>query len=226
MNKATICIVGKDKRQDYLASYLASCGFIVRRYDEFSPDILPGVNMLIGPVTFYRNNKLLPEIKEACIKEDVSVLNYMACEDFLLCNAKLTAEGFLVTLIQNTPFTLNEADILLLGLGRCGNALNTLLSKLDCKIDAYDTVEAVPKSINSYNVVINTIPNSVISEDFLRNCKSDCIFFDIASAPGGYDKNAIDKLNLTLINCPGIPGKTAPMSAGYAIGQCVLKNVN
>lgn len=226
MFQITICVMGEDKRQDYLAQYLQEQGFIVKRHARFSPAILVGADILIGPVTIYKNGKLLPEIEEACNKEKVSVLNYMASEDFLLRNAELTAEGFLALLIQNTPFSLKEANILLLGLGRCGKALKKLLGKMDAHVDAYDVVPDKIPTAQSYRVVINTIPAPVISRDHLETFHPDCILFDIASAPGGFDKEAVEELALNLITCPGIPGKFSPQSAGYAIGESAIGFLN
>lgn len=222
----TICVVGEDTRQDYLADYLRMQGFPVHRHTAFSPDILSNVDILIGPVTFYKDGKLCPEIEDACYKKGVSVLNYMASEEFLLQNAQLTAEGFLSLLIQHTPFSIREANILLLGLGRCGKALEQLLRKLDCKIDAYDKIPDKIPNAQYYHVVINTIPAPVISSTHLERFHPHCILFDIASSPGGYDKAAVESLSLTLISCPGIPGKYSPQSAGYAIGQSTIAFLN
>lgn len=222
MFQTIICIAGNDKRQDYLAEYLVKQGFTVHRYEEFTPEILKGTNLLIGPVTFFKNGKLLPHIEEACRNEKVSVLNYMSSEEFLIRNASLTAEGFLASLIQNTPFSLDEANILLLGMGRCGKAIAKLLNHFDCHVDTYDQVPNIIKSADTYNVVINTIPAPVISRSHLEGLQPGCILFEIASAPGGFDREAVRELQLVLIDCPGIPGKISPQSAGYAIGQYII----
>lgn len=222
----TICVVGTDNRFDYLSEYLIQQGFSVVRYDTFSPEIVEGVDLLIGPVTFYKNSKLLPEIEAACRKEKVPVLNYMVSHEFLLQNARLTAEGFLSILIQNTPFSIFNAPILLLGMGRCGNAIYKLLKSIGVSVDAYDTVPNVLENPTSYSVVINTIPAQVITKDFLKSLDKNCILFDIATSPGGYEKDSVNDLGLRLICCPGIPGKTAPQSAGYAIGETAISYLN
>ncbi len=225
MFPSTICIVGIDKRFDYLAIYLKEQGFLISRHDTFSPEAIVGVDLLIGPFTMYTKGKLLPEIEAACTKERVPILNYMASEDFLVKNAALTAEGFLSYLIKETPFSLSEAHILLLGLGRCGKALSKLLNLLCPHVDAIDMVpDILPHS--NYNVVINTIPAPVISKDTLLDLKPDCILFDISSAPGGFDLEAVAELGLTRIACPQIPGKTCPQSAGIAIGEAAISYLN
>lgn len=226
MSQITICIVGEDKRQDYLELYLQEQGLMVRRMEAFDPDILPGNDILVGPVTFYRDQKLLPHIEEACNKAGVTVLNYMASEEFLLRNAFLTAEGLLSIIIQNTAFSLEESNVLLLGLGRCGKAIEKMLKRFSCRLDAYDTVPGTIPLSGIYNVVINTIPAPVITREHLQRFQSGCVLFEVASAPGGFDKAAAEELNLSLVSCPGIPGKYSPRSAGNAIGQTVIGLLN
>ncbi|MCL2719472.1 MAG: hypothetical protein FWE14_11915 [Lachnospiraceae bacterium] len=222
MSKTTICVVGKDKRQNYLALYLQEQGLTVCRKEEFEPDNLKGFDYLVGPVTFYPAGKVSSEVGEACRKAQVKVINYMACEDLLSKNAELTAEGLLAIIIQNTNFALAASRILILGYGRCGKAILRLLSKFSCLVDIYDTVPASLKYA-SYNIVINTIPAPVCTKEFLIQFEPDCLFFEIASSPGGFDKIAIEEFALTLVNCPGIPGLYSPQSAGIAIGETVLK---
>lgn len=226
MLQTTICIVGTDKRQDYLAEYLSRQGFPITRHEEFSAAAIKGAGLLIGPVTFYKNKKLLPEIEAACKQEKVPVLNYMASEEFLLQNAALTAEGFLSILIANTPFSLLHARILLLGLGRCGKALFSLFKTLDIPTEAYDLMPDRLENAGSFNVVVNTIPAPVVTRTHLESLDPSCFLFDIASAPGGFEPDAVSRLNMTLITCPGIPGKTSPQSAGYAIGEAALSYLN
>lgn len=226
MSNGTICVVGTDTRQEYLAAYLTEQGFLVKRQKQFAPRELLEVNLLIGPVSFYNGGKLLPGVEAVCKKKGITVFNYMACEEFLLRNTQLTAEGFLSLFIQNTPFCLEEANVLLLGTGRCGKAIHRLLGQFSCFIGAFDKVPKKIDDAGSYNVVINTIPAPVITGKHLQSLNRNCILFEIATAPGGFDREAVCELGLTLIDCPGIPGKLSPQSAGYAIGQCAISRLN
>lgn len=221
MDKPTVCVTGSDERQKYLAQCLQEQGITVVRQAEFDAERLKGVDYLIGPVTLYRGGEISPEIKNACDKAGIKAINYMACEDFLLMNADLTAEGLLAVIIQNTNFSLINAHILILGQGRCGTAIHKLLSHFSRRIDIYDTVPAV-FSGTPYHIVINTIPAPVIRKEHLIQLGSDGIFFEIASPPGGFDQAAIEELGSTLITCPGIPGRYCPRSAADAIAQAVL----
>jgi len=225
MSKITVCVVGKDKRQNYLASYLQKRGITVIRQEDFIPNKLNESDYLVGPVSFYPGGKTLSHIEETCQKAEVEIINYMACEDFLFKNAELTAEGLLAIIIQNTNFALADAKILILGFGRCGKAILRILSRFSCLVDIYDTVPESPLG-TSYNIVINTIPAPVCTKEFLRQFTSDCIFFEIASAPGGFDKIAMEEMGFVMIDCPGIPGLYSPKSAGAAIGQTVISIIH
>ena len=56
--------------------------------------------------------------------------------------------------------------------------------------------------------------------------RKDCILFDIAQVPGGYDENAVQKLGFKLIRCPDIPENTAPKSVSHIIGALAVSYLN
>ena len=226
MQNFKVCIIGTDARQSFLAEYLEKEGMEVHLHPDWNISYLEGCNLLIGPVEFYKNGELIPEISESCSTYHVPALNYLSSRDFLIANAELTAEGLLPYLILNTPFALNGANALILGFGRCGSAIAKRLHALGCRVDAYDLVPEQLEKPESYDFIINTIPAIVLTEELLTPLHQDCILFDIASAPGGYDTEAVARLGLKLIHCPGIPGHTAPKSAGYAIGALAVSYLN
>ncbi|MDL2302706.1 hypothetical protein LJC58_10220, partial [Lachnospiraceae bacterium OttesenSCG-928-D06] len=231
MRKQIVCVTGKDDRQDYVAQYLCDHGLRVRRREEFTLEGIQGASMIIGPVAYYSDGGFLPELQAACQREGVTTFNYMESEEFLLQNAYLTAEGFLSILIQNTPFSLVGARILLLGLGRCGREIKKILEKFSCTLMSYDKVPDLSKEpklsieLATCQVVINTIPAKVIGEALLYALPGDCRLFDLATAPGGYDEKVVGAIGLTLQKCPGIPGKYLPKSAGAAIGKSAMRHI-
>lgn len=226
MQKFTICVIGDDARQAYLAEYLTKEGMQVKTYPDWDASYLADCDLLIGPVNFYHKGELRPEVHEACEKYHVPVLNYMSSREFLLANAELTAEGLLAYLILNTPFALNGANALVLGFGRCGAAIAKRLHALGCRVDAYDLIPEQLEKPESYDFLVNTIPAVVLTEKILSPLRKDCILFDIVTTPGGYDEAAVGKLGLKLIRCAAIPGNTAPKAAGYAIGAQAIGYLN
>jgi len=226
MQQYSICVIGSDARQTYLSEYLEKEGMHVSYHPDWNPDYIKNHDLLIGPVDFYKDGELLSEVSEACALHHVPILNYMSNREFLITNAELTAEGLLSYLILNTPFTLNGANALILGFGRCGSAIAKRLHVLGCRVDAYDLIPEQFENPTSYDFIINTIPAKLINKDILNPLRQDCILFDIASVPGGFDEDAVCSLGRKLIRCPGIPGHTAPKTAGYAIGELALSYLN
>ena len=68
-----------------------------------------------------------------------------------------------------------------------------------------------------YDLVINTVPARVLGREELADLRPDCLILDLASAPGGVDREAAQALGLTVVPALSLPGKTAPVSAGAAI---------
>lgn len=153
-------------------------------------------------------------------------------------NALLTAEGLLSEIIRYTPFSLSSARILLLGYGCCGSAIGTLLHPLChsiyvleqepgkqelaekkgiCPIQKEDFSTVLPRC----NIVINTIPDSVLEPDQIRELPGSCHIFDIASAPFGFSENITEKYLLPYFRLPGLPGRFSPVTSGQIIGKIV-----
>lgn len=226
MPNFTVCVIGDDARQAYLSEYLEKEGMLVHAYSGWNPAYLEGCDLLIGPVDFYQKGELKKEVSDACARYHVPILNYMASREFLIANAELTAEGFLAYLILHTPFALNGANALILGFGRCGSAIARRLHLLGCRVDAYDLVPQHLENPTSYDFLVNTIPEKVLTEEILAPLRKNCILFDIASAPGGYEEDAVSRLGLKLIRCASIPENTSPQAAGYAIGAQAIGYLN
>ncbi len=158
--------------------------------------------------------------------------------DFAAENALLTAEGLLSEIIRCTPFSLSDANILLLGYGNCGSAITRRFkplcrsiylleqdldkqeqAKVDgiCPISVDDFSQILPKC----QIVINTIPAPVLEATILLQLHSSCHIFDIASAPFGFPADITEKCLLPYYRLPGIPGRFSPASAGKMIGKTI-----
>ncbi|EQD57556.1 dipicolinic acid synthetase, A subunit, partial [mine drainage metagenome] len=72
------------------------------------------------------------------------------------------------------------------------------------------------------DVVFNTIPAAVLREDVLQRMRRGAVVVDIASAPGGTDFVAARRLGIGAHLAPGLPGITAPRTAGRIVADTVL----
>lgn len=165
--------------------------------------------------------------------EGIKYVSLMDIEDFVIDNAKLTAENFLVDLIQNTDLSIYEQKILILGNGRVAKALWYLFLKLNVSFDAamrrkdeYNLskliagksflFDDVRKNLYEYDIVINTIPEVIFKDD--TEFKEGCVLFELASI------NCIENVKrIKYVLCPALPAKYSPKSAGRLIINEVRK---
>lgn len=179
---------------------------------------------------------LAEEIIHLCDEKQAFYYDYMKSESLGIMNAEITAEGLLCELLLNTPFIIQDVNILLLGYGKCGKMIAHKLNSLGCHVTiceqqpllrdlavsfGYNAIsnDELKKQISNCKILINTIPTSIMEESDYSNISKDCFLFDIASMPGGIDKEIANRFHIPVFHCLGLPGKIAPVSAGEAIGK-------
>ena len=149
-------------------------------------------------------------------------------ESYVSQNARITAYCALQLIGQALPMTAEEASILVIGWGRIGKVLTALLSRIGAevtvasrdprRIGALNDLgvriiradEAVPER---YDMIVNTAPASMISEEALLSCP-EVILMDLASVKGLKRDD--------VIWARGLPGIHAPKSSGKLIAKNVL----
>lgn len=203
-------------------------------FTELAENLAPGQFVLGGAIP--------ADFIQTCARKQIPVWDFMEDEAVVSFTASLTAEGLLATLIEESPFSLVGRKLLLLGYGHCGREIVKHLSSFDMDIlvvehekeqcvtahmDGISALESTPDNgvFASFDMVINTIPASVLSLEQLAHLPKHCIFFDIASAPFGISTDTISKLKLNYLCCPGIPGKRMPQTAGEFIGKVILERM-
>ena len=73
-----------------------------------------------------------------------------------------------------------------------------------------------------FDLVFNTVPAPIIADEQLESCRAGCLVVELASAPGGVDRQAAERHGIRLVAAPGLPGKTAPVSTAEAMAKTVL----
>ncbi len=175
--------------------------------------------------------------------EGYSFTDYGKDEATAILNAVPTAEGAIAIAIDNTPFTLWKSRCLVVGYGKIGKALSARLSQLgaDVTVSARrDTdlafIDAnglrsvltanIIESINSYDIIFNTVDAPVIPREVLKNCKKDSLLIELASRPYGIDLKAAEELGLNVIMAQGLPGKIAQNTAAEILSSTIIKFLN
>ncbi len=160
-------------------------------------------------------------------------------EEYLSENAKLTAEGAINAAMNKLPIAIRDAKCLVIGYGRIGKELTRLLRSFGAdvtvaarrpesrkeagenSIDIYKTRSVIPKS----DLILNTVPNSTISESGLLLIKNTSFLFELASKPYGFDMDAAKRLGVHAYLESGIPGRYCPDSAARALLYFIERSV-
>lgn len=175
------------------------------------------------------------------ILENASIrcIDYMKSDKLTVFNTIATAEGIIAEAIIHKNTNLHDAKVLVLGYGKCAKTLAHKLSGLSARVTVtarncdeleaaysfgYRTIELslLKDYIYGFEYIFNTIPAPVINEEVLEHMNCDSIILDIASSPGGVDKNAAMKYGISVYHSLGIPGRYAPKSSGEAIAKHLI----
>ena len=179
-----------------------------------------------------------PEVYEMANDEYIEIIDIMKREELAVLNTIATAEGTIQIAIENTNRILHGSEILILGFGRIGKVLARKLAGLSVKvtcaarkdedlawIEAYGhksiNINNLGENLKTFDIIINTVPHIVLTEQKLEYVRKDTLLIDLASNPGGIDKKAIKDRNLKLVWALSLPGKVAPTTSAEFIKNTI-----
>lgn len=186
------------------------------------------------------------EVYDLALEKNIKVIDILKREELAVLNAVSTAEGTIKIAIEETPKNLHGSNILVMGFGRVGKILSNMLKGLGAKVScearknsdlawikAYG-YEPIPlpdlkENLERFDVIINTIPYIVLDKDNLENVREDALVIDLASNPGGVDRDAIKEKQIKFIWALSLPGKVAPITSAEFIKTTlynVIKEIN
>ncbi len=170
------------------------------------------------------------------------IFDYYKDESFALLNSIPTAEGAIMTAMQELKITLCGSSSLVIGGGRIGKALAlrldalgsnvTLTARKRADIAAITALglRAEPTSelgrlVRSRDVIFNTVPHILLEREILEEVSPSTIIIDLASKPGGVDIAAAGRLGLRVIWALSLPGIYSPITAGETIASVVRDRI-
>lgn len=179
-----------------------------------------------------------PEIYEMANDEYIEIIDIMKREELAVLNTIATAEGTIQIAIENTNKILHGSEVLILGFGRIGKVLARKLAGLSAKvtcaarkdedlawIQAYGhkatNINAIGENLKSYDIIINTVPRMILTEQKLQYVKKDSLLIDLASNPGGIDKKSVKEKDLKFVWALSLPGKVAPTTSAEFIKDTI-----
>ncbi|HCA04522.1 MAG TPA: dipicolinate synthase subunit DpsA [Ruminococcaceae bacterium] len=198
----------------------------------FTDDLIR--TLINKPVFAGMADKLLrayPELKAG------NVYDYARRDDFAVLNAVPTAEGAVLRAMSEYEGTIAGSRTMVAGFGRIGKILSGLLKSLGSRVTvcarsstdkAY--IEALGykfkntsrlDGVQNIDIVFNTIPSLIFTENVLKNTCPDTLFIDLASLPGGIDFEAANALGIDAHRALSLPGKYSPKAAGEIIKNTV-----
>ena len=87
---------------------------------------------------------------------------------------------------------------------------------------SYDC-QSLISGINGVDVIINTVPKTVISDSLIKFINPDCYVLDVASHPHGIDQEVLAEYFIKSKLYLGIPGKIAPKTSGKILSKKISK---
>ncbi len=183
-----------------------------------------------------------PQFCDMLNKKGVRYYDYGCDESLLIYNAALTAEAAVKTAVAESDGALFGSNSLIIGYGRIGKILSRYLSAVgssvtvavrkvpvlaEIAVGGYSPVKVCDMSrvLPQCDYVFNTAPAPVLGSRELKNIAEGAIVIDLASAPGGTDREAAEKLNIKVVSALSLPGKESPRAAAKIIYETVKNNL-
>ncbi len=186
----------------------------------------------------------IPEwVYEFAKERQISVYDYYEREEFAVRNAALTAEAAVALALEMLTETISEMPVLVLGHGRIGRLLASILKALDANVtvaarrfsdlawirsEGSTPVEfmRLKECISEFGLIFNTVPSMVLNDEMLHLVNKKAVIIDLASEPFGTDFAAADRLGIKTRKAPGLPGKFAPKTAGEIVKSTIFNILN
>lgn len=166
----------------------------------------------------------------------IKVKNLMQDEIFTVKNANLTAEGVLAIILEKTDKSIFDCKVLILGGGRIAKAMCLLLKSLSVeyaivsfnpiKFPSYYTLsnkcyyrKGFLRDIDKFDVIVNTIPASIVDDEIISKINPKTIFIETASVKCLDDTK---ELKFNYLFSPALPQRYSAYSAGKLVFESIL----
>ncbi len=172
-------------------------------------------------------------------QKELRLIELMKIDEVAIYNSIPSAEGAIQMAMEMLPITIHGCTAYVLGFGRTGATLARLLGAMGAKTRvaarrkeplariAEMNLTPIPfdqlsKSLREADAIFNTVPSMVLTGEILENVSPEAVIIDLASAPGGTDFQAANKLGIKAVLAPGLPGRVAPKTAGRILARTIL----
>ncbi len=181
-----------------------------------------------------------PKWLKKAVEMRINVLEYADNDEIAILNSIPTAEGAVQIAMEELPITIHGSTVVVIGFGRVGMTTARLFKSLGARVIVSARRQALlaraielccetvlhqdlAGALASADIIINTVPDKVLSAHELAKLSSEALIIDLASPPGGTDFEEAKRLKLKAILAPGLPGKVAPKTAGKILANTIPK---
>ncbi len=199
--------------------------------DEFTDKISDAKTVFIGKADEYIKSKLE--------SKNIRFFDYYMRDEFALKNAEPTALGVLRYVMNNSLKTVSQMKLLVMGYGKCAGAISRVFKSLGSDVTSVsrryltvaqaqsDGIKAhlikdLEKIAGDFDVIVNTVPFPVITENIIDKTGDKTMLIDISSAPYGFDYEYAKKVGRKINLLPSLPGRCFPETAGNIIADTIL----
>ena len=237
MHQKRICCPPLSEAVRYAAGYLKELGFeITASADMDAAHLLLPVPSFPAASSFLR--EALPMLSEDVLISGGNLdgqlpghrtVDYLKDPYYLAENAAITAECAIEIVKKQFCEPLDSCPILIIGWGRIGKCLGSLLKKAEADVTVAArkdadramaralgcrgiSIEDASAELMHYRVILNTVPVMVLPDMVTH---PEAVILELASKPGMSGANIID--------ARGLPSKMAPEASGKLIAQTFIR---
>lgn len=180
-------------------------------------------------------------LDEVVSRSHAELIPLLGRDDVAIYNSIPTAEGAIMMAIEHTDYTIHSSKVIVAGFGRVGHTVANKFSALGAEVSVVSKklrelaritemrlnaipLEAFPERVDECDLLINTIPALVITQEVIEKLPAHTVIIDLASKPGGTDFEFAEKRGIKAILAKSLPGVVAPKTAGDILAR-VIKQV-
>ncbi len=180
-------------------------------------------------------------LDEVVSRSHADLIPLLGRDDVAIYNSIPTAEGAIMMAIEHTDYTIHSSKVIVAGFGRVGHTVANKFSALGAEVSVVSKklrelaritemrlnaipLEAFPGRVDECDLLINTIPALVITQEVIEKLPAHTVIIDLASKPGGTDFEFAEKRGIKAILAKSLPGVVAPKTAGDILAR-VIKQV-
>ncbi len=174
------------------------------------------------------------------VEAGVSYKEVLDNHEMTVLNALPTAEGVIYNILGEYDKCLEGAKVLVLGYGVCGSVIAEKLKALKSKVFVFEkcelkkvdarnlgfkTIKEKEIGEHKFDIIINTIPLNVVSEDTINQLSKDTLIFEVASAPFGFDEAIMIEKGFKYRKLRGLPSRFGVRYSSENISSFIIRNV-